>query len=160
MKTRVLELGAGTGMLGIQLAVAGAHVTITDKKQCLDLMQWNVQVNCTPEQQSHVIVQELLWGESKPSQFTMHPFDIVIFSDCIYSNKEIWEKLSFTLLDFVSTSCELIFAYEVRNTKDLAFFPFMQQVGFVFNEVPSSDLDEQFQSDDIVLFHGKNTKNL
>ena len=50
---RVLELGSGTGVLGIVCAVRGAHVTITDQSQLIALMQRNADLNKHLMQRSH-----------------------------------------------------------------------------------------------------------
>jgi hypothetical protein len=42
---RVIELGGGTGMLSIFVALLGAHVTLTDRAEYLDLMRLNVLLN-------------------------------------------------------------------------------------------------------------------
>ncbi len=44
---RVLELGAGTGMLGIALAMAGADVTMTDLAHITPLTVENIDKNST-----------------------------------------------------------------------------------------------------------------
>ncbi|KAG5481844.1 hypothetical protein LSCM4_06920 [Leishmania orientalis] len=41
----IVELGAGVGCLGIALAMAGARVAITDLKELLPLMEYNVRLN-------------------------------------------------------------------------------------------------------------------
>lgn len=45
---KVLELGSGTGICGIAASMAGANVTITDKKSMKDLLETNVSLNETP----------------------------------------------------------------------------------------------------------------
>lgn len=42
---RIVELGAGVGCLGIALAMAGARVAVTDMKELLPLMAYNVRLN-------------------------------------------------------------------------------------------------------------------
>lgn len=42
---RVVELGAGIGMVGLALAALGAEATLTDKAALLSLMRGNVARN-------------------------------------------------------------------------------------------------------------------
>ncbi len=41
----MLELGSGTGIVGITAALLGAHVMLTDRVDMLPLLQRNVQVH-------------------------------------------------------------------------------------------------------------------
>jgi predicted RNA methylase len=45
---KVLELGCGTGQLGIVLALAGAAITVTDLAHIVPLTQTNVNLNVMP----------------------------------------------------------------------------------------------------------------
>jgi tRNA1(Val) A37 N6-methylase TrmN6 len=48
---RVIELGAGPGLIGLMLAKLGAKVVITDIGKVLGLIQKNVELNeLTPQQ--------------------------------------------------------------------------------------------------------------
>jgi predicted nicotinamide N-methyase len=44
---RVLELGAGIGLVGLALAHAGASVICTDLPQVIPVLQHNIQDACT-----------------------------------------------------------------------------------------------------------------
>lgn len=68
----VLELGAGTGLVGITCNLLGARVTLTDQKAVLSLLQENVQKNCI----DNCTVQELNWY----NHFRLrHPISLHIF---------------------------------------------------------------------------------
>ena len=62
---RVIDLGCGTGIVGIALALAGASVTLSDLAHVLPLAEENARVNCErhglctlPE------IKEHAWGDS------------------------------------------------------------------------------------------------
>lgn len=57
---RVLELGCGTGAVGLSLAKRNADVTLTDRGFILDLARANAERNHTPGGGS-VKVEELSW---------------------------------------------------------------------------------------------------
>ena len=89
----VIELGSGTGFLGLWLAAMGANVLLTDLPKNLDLIKRNLSLN-----------QNLLFGKVQiapfdwldKSQFKTNLFlnwkdldqvDLFIVSDCIYYNE-------------------------------------------------------------------------
>ncbi|XP_069806003.1 protein N-lysine methyltransferase METTL21D isoform X2 [Dendropsophus ebraccatus] len=89
---RVLELGSGTGIVGIMAATLGASVTVTDLEDLQDLMKTNIESN------SALItgfcqVKVLKWGEDvvdiPPS------LDYILMADCIY-----YEELLKTHFDY------------------------------------------------------------
>jgi 2-polyprenyl-3-methyl-5-hydroxy-6-metoxy-1,4-benzoquinol methylase len=98
---RVLELGAGTGMVGIASAFLGAHVTITDLPHVLP----NLLFNATANEESLratglggcVCVKALRWGEEKDARDVGHRnFDLVLASDVVY-HENLFDPLLLTL---------------------------------------------------------------
>lgn len=61
---RVLELGAGCGLVGIYLCLLGAKMTIlTDQKCCVKTLEDNVAANVTEVCRSRIKVMEYCWGK-------------------------------------------------------------------------------------------------
>lgn len=56
---QVLELGAGTGIISIALALLGCNVVSTDLGDLLDLIKKNVELNNVPKHR--IRVEELEW---------------------------------------------------------------------------------------------------
>lgn len=81
---RVLELGAGTGLLGIYLSLLGASVTMADNNELvLSLLRRNVERNKSSAQ-----VVALDWcNQDAHLQFLQpdKPLDYVFGADCVYS---------------------------------------------------------------------------
>lgn len=79
---KVIELGAGTGMLGILIALLGAEVTITDKPNLLRQIQQNVSVNIPSSDIPRVKVRALSWGHDH-IQFPSD-YDVIMGTDIVY----------------------------------------------------------------------------
>ena len=77
---RVLELGGGTGIVGLTAALAGAaEVTITDQQ--LDQASKNLEAN--PLLRTRVKLEKLLWGPSA-APYAVHT-DVVVGADLVSS---------------------------------------------------------------------------
>jgi predicted nicotinamide N-methyase len=116
---RILELGAGTGLLGIALAHAvGAHVVLTDLEHVCANIAANVRANALPPgAPGSVRVAPYSWSGEAPPELCAHgPFDFIIGTDVAYS-----ESLNPTLIAsaaaFAAASaprCTVFFANELR----------------------------------------------
>ncbi|XP_058019101.1 protein N-lysine methyltransferase METTL21D isoform X2 [Ahaetulla prasina] len=76
-----LELGAGTGLVGLVAAGLGANVTVTDLEEVQDLLKVNIENN------QHLVsgsieAKVLKWGEDV-TDFLPAP-DFILMADCIY----------------------------------------------------------------------------
>ncbi|XP_074885541.1 protein N-lysine methyltransferase METTL21D isoform X2 [Buteo buteo] len=80
-RREVLELGAGTGAVGIMAATLGANVTVTDLEELQELLTVNIENN------KHLVTgsvraKVLKWGEDV-TEFQPPP-DYILMADCIY----------------------------------------------------------------------------
>ncbi|KAI0959386.1 hypothetical protein AcW1_004223 [Taiwanofungus camphoratus] len=106
----VLELGSGTGLVGLVAGVLGASVCITDQAPLLDIMSRNVSMN---DLASSVFVAELNWGEQL-QQNIPRP-DLILAADCVYF-EPAFPLLVKTLADLVlDDSTEVLFCYKKRR---------------------------------------------
>ncbi len=85
---RVLDLGCGTGFLGIALAAAcGADVVVSDQACMRSLAEANVEANsrAVAARGGRCRFLEHSWGEALGSELAQcAPFDVILASGCVY----------------------------------------------------------------------------
>ncbi|XP_055521361.1 EEF1A lysine methyltransferase 3-like [Leucoraja erinacea] len=79
---KVIELGSGTGIVGILAILLGGEVTLTDKPEVLGQIERNVARNVSPSMIPRPKVAALSWGEDE-DQFP-RDYDIILGSDIVY----------------------------------------------------------------------------
>eukprot|EP00698_Gefionella_okellyi_P018442 TRINITY_DN551_c0_g1_i2.p1 TRINITY_DN551_c0_g1~~TRINITY_DN551_c0_g1_i2.p1 ORF type:complete len:231 (-),score=52.13 TRINITY_DN551_c0_g1_i2:1014-1667(-) len=141
---RVIELGSGTGLVGIVIALLGANVTLTDLTPMLPLIQENVTRN-VPSANVRVVAHE--WGSDVSD--LGGPFDYVVLSDPLYIPKT-YPLLIQSLASLTTAASQVIMAQEIRGNDEVGFFQQVKQ-HFTVSQVPNTQLDELWQSDDIVV---------
>lgn len=82
----LLELGSGTGLVGIVAACLGGHVHMTDTSEAISLLERNVKAN------SHLLKATggsmscgILDWQHPPSSAVQRTVDIVLGSDLVYN---------------------------------------------------------------------------
>lgn len=136
-RIRVLELGAGCGVVGIALVqLRKCEVVLTDLGDAQSILQTNLDC-ATPAAGSSLRRQVLGWGLGL-DQLSSPKFDLVLVSDCIY-NPDSSVLLVETLTDLASQNpAVLIFvAYKRRHDADDVFFQKMKENNFVVAEADS-----------------------
>lgn len=160
---KVVELGAGVGLVGMALAVLGAEVVVTDQEYALPLLAKNVDVNFGDR--SGVIApmtEECQWGEPFKTCSRLASWkksvDVVVFSDVLY-HASAFLLLIETLHELVSPTSDVFFSFETRNESIEANF--LQQLGNTFDveEVSGEDSPQVFASfeypDELFIYHAR-----
>ncbi|KAF7658390.1 hypothetical protein LDENG_00013820 [Lucifuga dentata] len=120
-----IELGAGTGLVGIVAALLGAKVTITDREPALDFLSANVKANVPPERLGSVFVSELTWGKDL-DRFPAGGFDLVLGADIVYL-EETFVLLLQTMEHLCSDATVLLLACKIRYERDTNFLSMLKQ---------------------------------
>jgi predicted RNA methylase len=137
---RVLELGAGCGLVGLHLAMLGYEVVLADRgEEALEILRQNVQANKVT---GKVEVLSYAWAES--IQVFGDPFDIIIASDCIYLTNDYAELVvSLKLLaQQGSPKLRVIIANHTTACAPLDdFWSLMGDAGFKVTALPETLID-------------------
>ncbi|XP_031147834.1 protein N-lysine methyltransferase METTL21A [Sander lucioperca] len=128
----VIELGAGTGLVGIVAALLGAKVTITDREPALDFLSANVKSNVPPDSQGSVVVSELTWGEGL-ERYPAGGFDLVLGADIVYL-EDTFVPLLQTLEHLCSDTTVVLLACKIRYKRDTNFLSMLKQQ-FIVEEI-------------------------
>ncbi|XP_035533418.1 protein N-lysine methyltransferase METTL21A isoform X2 [Morone saxatilis] len=120
-----IELGAGTGLVGIVTALLGAKVTITDRQPALDFLSANVKANLPPDSQGAVVVSELTWGEGL-EQYPAGGFELVLGADIVYL-EDTFVPLLRTLEHLCSDTGVVLLACKIRYKRDTDFLSMLKQ---------------------------------
>ena len=110
---RALELGAGTGVVGLTAAFFGAEVTLTDLPRQLPLLRRNVEANGL----EHTEVRELDWSDEQQRTMAMGDWDLILGSDVAY-DPMLFEPLVQTLRAQSTEKTTIYLALADREEED------------------------------------------
>ncbi|KAI5894215.1 S-adenosyl-L-methionine-dependent methyltransferase [Schizophyllum commune H4-8] len=142
----IVELGAGTGLVGFVAGALGGNVLITDQAPLLPLMRENTALNGLEDR---VKVAELNWGEPLPEEL-QEKVDMVLAADCVYF-EPAFPLLVQTLFDLVHEDTEVLFCYKKRRKADKRFFNLLKK-HFTWSEVTDDPARPIYNKDAISLF--------
>ncbi|XP_053420079.1 protein-lysine methyltransferase METTL21C [Nycticebus coucang] len=126
---KILEIGAGPGLVSIAASILGAQVTATDLPDVLGNLQYNLLKN-TLKRTAHLPeVKELVWGEHLEQNFPKSTFyyDYVLASDVVYHHYFL-DKLLATMVYFSQPGTVLLWANKFRFSTDYEFLDKFKQV--------------------------------
>ncbi len=147
---RVLELGAGTGIVGLTAAAKGAKsVILTDQPEMIPLLEQNIASN---DLSVNAMALPLLWGcdqeetmsslieasSSMDDASKQAPiFDVICGSDILYSPENL-ELLLDTIVQVCTPSkTEVVLAYPRRFTEDM----FLEMADEYFDIFPEDEIE-------------------
>ncbi|KAG0233861.1 hypothetical protein BGW42_007068 [Actinomortierella wolfii] len=119
----ILELGSGTGLVGLFAAKLFPHCTVqvTDQISMMSIMEANIQLN---QLQHSTQALELNWGEPKPEDARMP--DIILLADCVY-HEVAFQPLVQTLINYSTRDTCILLAYKKRRKADKRFFTMLRK---------------------------------
>ncbi|KAG2533486.1 hypothetical protein JM18_000320 [Phytophthora kernoviae] len=168
---KVVELGAGVGLVGMTLAVFGAQVILTDQEYALPLLHKNVDVNFQQRSCKLFIAAEMTvvpkvevcqWGERFQSGGNLESWakntDVIVFSDVLY-HASAFLLLTETLHELTSPSTDVFFSFETRDKTIEANFLQQLRETFNVNEISREDNVQVFDSfeypGELFIYHAR-----
>ncbi|KAL0874103.1 hypothetical protein Bca101_023808 [Brassica carinata] len=154
----ILELGSGTGVVGIAAAITlSANVTVTDLPHVLDNLSFNADANAPTVARfgGRVHAAPLRWGEADDVEVLGRNVDLMVASDVVYHD-HLYEPLLKTLRLMVAAKGlegkRLIFlmAHLRRWKKESAFFKKARKVFDV--DVIHSDVPRQGARSGVMVY--------
>ncbi|KAH0624528.1 hypothetical protein JD844_032101 [Phrynosoma platyrhinos] len=149
---KVLEIGAGTGLVSIVASILGAFVTATDLPEVLQNLEYNISKN-THMNVHKPEVRKLVWGENLNEDFpkATHRYDFIVATDVVYHHTALD-----TLLETISYLCQpgtvLLWANKFRFSTD---YDFLDKVSNIFNVTQLAEFPES----NVKLFKGTIKEN-
>ncbi|OAD79887.1 hypothetical protein PHYBLDRAFT_105709 [Phycomyces blakesleeanus NRRL 1555(-)] len=146
---RILDLGSGTGLVG--LAVASAfpgvqHMTLTDQIPMMELMKQNILLNGLERK---VDAQILDWGTPLPESI-MPLSDVILASDCVYL-EIAFQPLVDTLVLLSTKETVIYLSYMKRRNADKRFFQMLRKK-FILKEIEDDPKREVYSRKGLHLY--------
>ncbi|NPB09030.1 MAG: methyltransferase [Thermodesulfobacteria bacterium] len=119
---RILELGAGLGVVGLTAAAFGHEVVITDyEEECLDFVRLNAALN----QLENVTVARLDWRNPED----LGKFQIIVGAEIVFSGR-YFETLLELFKKYLAPGGAVYLAHDKERMRTLAPFLYMAEKEF------------------------------
>ncbi|KAK1931313.1 Protein-lysine methyltransferase METTL21D [Phytophthora citrophthora] len=170
---RVLELGSGTGYVGLMIAACfkPSHVYLTDLSTHLNGLHRNIERNTGALRAGvQVHVSELSWGSVEQETSLLESIaatsdgkvedapqvDVILGTDVAYL-RELYDPLLHTM-NRLATSRTLILLGLNRADTRLTFFRQLERDGFEYYKIPDLKLPQEYWGRDFGLFEIRRTR--
>ncbi|KAI9477921.1 MAG: putative methyltransferase-domain-containing protein [Benjaminiella poitrasii] len=144
----VLEVGSGTGLVGLavaKLCPTVKQVILTDQLPMMELMQKNIELNKLDQ----VVKAKILnWGEPVPKDLSN--IDVILASDCIYLEVAFIPLIE-TLFELTHQDAIIYLAYRKRRSADKRFFQLARKK-FIFEDIQDDPQRAVYSRKGIHLF--------
>jgi len=152
---RVLELGAGCGLVGIYLCLLGAKMTVlTDQQCCVKTLENNVSSNISGDCRSKINVMEYSWGNDTAALTKGGLFDLVLAAEVLYSASD--SLLLAQCIPKLTHKNSRVFVSMGRNRGgEETFVKTLADQGYICKEVPRIQLHPKYQDDVIKILEFK-----
>ncbi|KAG9248406.1 putative methyltransferase-domain-containing protein [Calycina marina] len=132
---RILELGAGCGIVGITLstAIPSSQILLTDLPEASEILTHNLAL--LPQTRRKPTYQVLDWTEPLPPNVQSTIWDVVVVADCTY-NPDVVPDLVATLGNIAAGNSNVLvlLAMKVRHESEKVFFELMNTSDWVVEE--------------------------
>merc|ERR1712045_950458 len=129
-KRTIVELGCGTGIVGLMAASYGAHVTLSDLKIYTQAIEENIEAN-TDIITGEAEARQIDWTEEVPEDL-LNKAATVLVCDCVYYEASL-DPLLRTISSLVMPTSEVILAYERRSDKIALYKEFFLKANSTFS---------------------------
>lgn len=156
---RCLEIGAGTGILGLGAARLGAEVIITDYGELSELIAHNITRNLTVEQAERTRVDSLDWNQPGTARrFPAERWDVILISDVVWADG--YGNLPQLLTQIAAESTLVVLGFEQRAHKrpELASPTFIPTLARHLS-VQEVEFPEEHQREHLFVYHITNDKS-
>jgi len=154
---KLIELGAGTGVVGMLAGYYGAEAILTDLEQLVPLLDYNIEKNQSALK-GKVTAAPLCWGESV-AHCLPHP-DYLILANCVYYR--CLEVLVQTVNELTGPNTTILACYEERTEgihELVESFHQLLKDNFLIEEVPKEYYHDQFNQDFVRIVRMTPTNN-
>ncbi|KHJ32454.1 putative n2n2-dimethylguanosine trna methyl transferase [Erysiphe necator] len=150
-EARILELGAGVGLVGLSVAMGcqiNKPIYITDQENMMDLMRKNIKINGLESMAQELVLE---WGNPLPDEVLKRQPNLILAADCVYFEPS-FPLLLTTLKDLSNLSSDTIiyFCFKKRRKADIRFLKAARKIFIV--EEPEDEDRVQFSRQGLYLF--------